>query len=154
MQIKLFTIPITSVDDYDSDINTFLRNNKIIDIEKHLIQTANNVYWCFYISYISKTNNNSSTSFSRRSNGIDYKTVLSASEFEKFEKLRFIRKQISTEDAVAAYVVATDSELASIVKLSEVTLSNLKKIKGFGKKKAEKYGKQIVEKYSNQIVRN
>ena len=50
MQIKIFTIPINNVDDYNEDINKFLRSHKIVEIEKHLLQTGASHSWCFYVS--------------------------------------------------------------------------------------------------------
>ncbi len=142
MQIKIFTIPINAVQDYEKELNVFLSKNKIIELEKHLIQSGGQAYWCIYISYVS--NNTSYNGIN--SSKIDYKKVLTEKEFIKYERLRTVRREISKEDAVSAFVIATNEELAQIVKLPELTISKLKEIKGFGDKKVEKYGKRIIEK--------
>ncbi len=49
MQIKLFTIPINNVDDYNEEMNKFLRSHKIVEIEKHLIQTGTSVYSTLFL---------------------------------------------------------------------------------------------------------
>ena len=147
MQIKLFTIPINLVEDYDVELNSFLSNNKIIEIEKELIQNGTKIYWCIYITYIPKKINVYSKSGFSNKKKIDYRTLLNASEFKKFEELRVIRKQLSTEDAVSAFVVATDAELSEIVKLPEITFPNLQKVKGFGEKKCKKYGDRIIKEH-------
>lgn len=142
MQIKFFKIPVNNLDDYNDELNSFLNNNKIIEIEKQLVQTATEVFWCFYISY---NNKYSIRNMYDKSNKIDYKSVLSESEFKIFDMLRLIRKNISKEDSASAYLIATDAELAEISKLSKITETTLKKIKGFGEGKIEKYGKRLME---------
>jgi len=146
MQIKFFTIPINSVEDFEKELNTFLNTHKIIETEKHIIQSAGQSYWCIYIGYIPKGKPIYNDIKRAKT---DYKKVLSEQEFKKFEQLRAIRKEISKEDSISAFVIATDAELSEILKLPELTLSALKKIKGFGEKKADKYGKRIIEKMKN-----
>ena len=148
MQIKLFTIPITGVEDFNKELNGFLSSNKIIEIEKQLIQTDTQVFWCFYISYIPKAivgTIRQNENIKRKK--IDYKEVLAESEFKKFEELREIRKELAKEDAVSAFVIATDAELSEIAKIKDITLASLKKIKGFGDKKAQKYGERILKTF-------
>ena len=51
---------------------------------------------------------------------VDYKLVLSEADFSLFSRLREIRKQIAIADAVPAYAVFTDEELAGIPFLVQV----------------------------------
>jgi len=149
MQVKLFTIPITNITEQEKALNSFLSTNKITEFEKKLVQTETQAFWCIYINYEKKAETATFTAKSIRKK-IDYKSVLSVEEFNKFEKLRAIRKTIAQQAAISAYVVATDAELSQIIKLPEITEANLKKITGFGDKKAKKYGKLIVEYYNSQ----
>lgn len=52
MQVKMFTIPISLVYDYNEELNAFLRSHKIVEIEKQLVQTGTDAYWCLYVSYM------------------------------------------------------------------------------------------------------
>ncbi len=142
MQIKLFTIPISNLQENNEELNKFLRTHKIIDVDKHLVQTGTTYSWCFCVSYIE---NDYRKEQSGNRTKIDYMKVLDTETFAKFSKLRKIRKQIAAENAVSAYIVFTDAELAEIAKLSELSLSQLKSIKGIGDKKAEKYGEQMIK---------
>ncbi|MCB0376036.1 MAG: HRDC domain-containing protein, partial [Sinomicrobium sp.] len=61
--------------------------------------------------------------------------------FARFSRMREIRKTIAREEAIPAYAVFTDEELAAIAKMEPpLTEAGLKTIKGIGKKKVEKYG--------------
>lgn len=140
MQIKLFTIPINSVEDYNEELNRFLRGNRIIEIEKHLIQAATGVYWCLYVSYAPVAYTEPGTK-----EKIDYRSVLSNEQFAIFSALREIRKKIANDENLSAYLIFTDAELSEIAQLSEITLSKLKSIKGIGDKKADKYGTLLIK---------
>jgi len=144
MQIKLFTVPVNNVEDYNEEINKFLRGHKIVEIEKHLVQAGTSYSWCFYISYIQTGFQPEKTA----SKKVDYMKILDTEIFAKFSKFRQIRKQISAENAVSAYIVFTDAELAEMAKLPDLTLNKLKTIKGIGDRKAEKYGEQFIKMFN------
>ena len=148
MQIKLITIPINGVEDYNEELNKFLRSHKIVEIEKQLIQTSVGVYWCMYISYITPTVVEQASK-----EKIDYRQVLNEKHFAVFSLLREVRKKIATDEGVSAYIVFTDAELAEIAQLSELSISKLKSIKGIGDKKADKYGKLLIDAL-NKKTRN
>jgi superfamily II DNA helicase RecQ len=80
---------------------------------------------------------------------IDYKEVLNENQFVVFSKLREIRKSIAAKDAVPAYAVFTDVELAEISKLDTISENNVLQIKGIAKKRMTKYGKHLIENYLN-----
>lgn len=148
MQIKLFTVPINDVESYNEDLNKFLRSHKIVEIEKHLLQSGTTYSWCFCITYIGSEQMTRKEQKLPKKVKIDYMKVLDKPIFDKFSKLREIRKKIAAQNAVSAYIVFTDAELAEIAKLEEITLKRLKMIKGIGDKKADKYGKLLIEGYN------
>lgn len=92
-------------------------------------------------------NNNEpiATPQSVKSQKVDYKELLDNAEFEKFSKLRMMRKRLASEENLPAYAVFTDAELCEISKLKEVSMSNLKSIKGLGSRKLDTYGKYVIE---------
>lgn len=143
MQIKIFNIPIGADESITEEMNHFLRAHKIIDIKKELALLSDNSCWSFCITYMQDNkpvDNN-------RANGngkIDYKEVLDAETFERFSNLRKLRKQIAEREAIPAYAVFTDAELAEMAKISPLTLLEMQKIPGIGKKKLEKYGNDFV----------
>lgn len=121
MQIKIFNIPIGADESFVEEMNHFLRAHKIIDIQKELGMQGGNSCWTFCITYMQdgksadgpKTNGNGK---------VDYKEVLDTETFERFSNLRKIRKQIAESEAVPAYAVFTDAELADMAKIYPLTL--------------------------------
>ena len=146
MQIKLYTIPVIGVSDYNDDLNLFLRTHRIIEVEKQLVQSATGAYWCFYISYLD-------TPFADAApkERVDYMKELDSDTFARFSALRKVRRDISQSKAVAAYIVFTDAELVEIAKLEALNIANLKNIKGIGKARAEKYGEALIAGFETAI---
>ena len=153
MQFKIFTIPLLSADSSTEDINSFLRVHKIIDVKKELIVQNGINYWSFLITYLG---NNIAFSDFEKKEKIDYKNVLEAEQFNRFAKMRTVRKQLSLQFAAPAYAIFTDAELAELAKLDELTLSVMQKVNGIGKKKIEKYGEDFLRAYfsEEQITNN
>ncbi len=144
MQLKIFNIPIGADDALVEDLNHFLRANKIVDIKKELASVDGNNCWSFCVTYI-LPNRIQDADFAKSSSKVDYKEVLDADAFERFSSLRKIRKQIAEREAVPAFAVFTDAELAEMAKQPVVTLESMRQIAGIGAKKIEKYGAFFVE---------
>lgn len=60
--------------------------------------------------------------------------------FQRFSKLREIRKSLATQEGLPAYAIFTDEELAELAKLEVINAAAMKSIKGIGEKKVEKFG--------------
>ena len=143
MQIKIFTIPVLGDEQLSEEMNHFLRSHKIAGIEKSIVVNDGNSYWSFCITYLQTAVKENVLTIGERRNKTDYKNILSEEDFAKFSKLRICRKQLAERDAIPAYAVFTDAELAEIAKLPTCTLGEIRKISGIGEKKVEKYGAEI-----------
>jgi len=141
MQIRIFTIPIIGGEVLTEEMNAFLRQKKVLQMEQSLIDSSNGTYWSFCIRYIE---DNASSKYSGKRSKIDYKHLLDEASFSRFSKMRELRKKISKEEAIPAYAVFTDAELAELAKLESLSLSLMKSVKGIGEKKVEKYGHHFI----------
>ena len=141
MQVKIFTIPIIAEEREVDDLNLFLRANRIVDIQKSLTSANGNSYWTFCVTYIQGTHPcESDKPTQSKQTRVDYKDVLDEQTFSRFSKMRQLRRQIAESEAIPAYAVFTDAELAEIAKLDVLDMAHILKIQGIGRKKAEKYG--------------
>ncbi len=149
MQINIFTIPVFDGDIQMSVLNKFLGAHKIITVEQQFLNYGEKSCWSFCVKYIAG-------GIPQIGNGktekVDYKTVLPEEVFAVFSELRTIRKELAVEDAVPAYAVFTDEELAKISQLENITPEHLKQIHGIGAKKIEKYGNKLVELYEKTRI--
>ena len=151
MQVKLFTIPLLDNETELNEMNGFLRAQKVLTIDKQFVSVGENAYWSFCITYLQLSKQSTMAQNAQRQNKIDYKEVLDVATFAVFSTLRTIRKQIAENEAVPAYAVFTDSELAEIAKLENIDVAHLQSIQGIGQKKAEKYGQVLCEQYRLQM---
>ena len=148
MQIKVFDITSINSESTIESINNFVRGHKVLDIDKQFYVTSDNVgHWSIFITYLDMPHSTTAKVVEKREK-IDYKEVLSEEEFARFAKLRSIRKQLATDDAVPAYAVFTDAELAQIACLSNIDTTTVFKISGIGEKRMEKYGRLLCEIYN------
>jgi ATP-dependent DNA helicase RecQ len=71
--------------------------------------------------------------------------ALSSVDAELKEYLREWRRKIANEKGIAAFVVMHDSALEDLCLVEPSTLSELRRVSGFGDKKVEMYGEQILD---------
>ena len=152
MQLKIFDITSVGSEDSIEAINKFLRANKVLDIDRQFYYSSDKVgHWSLLITYLPQQSAASFPAFEKREK-VDYKTVLNEVDFDKFSKLRAIRKQLAESDAVPAYAVFTDAELAQIAQLPSIDAMSVLKIQGIGEKRLEKYGKLISDRYNDVVL--
>lgn len=147
MQYEVFAVPVLGGEETMERLNRFLRGHKVVQVDKELVKMGECAYWSFCITYLLSNTPSGVPLFpspAERKEKIDYKEVLDESHFKVFSQLRMIRKRIAEEDAVPAYAVFTDAELAALSRLDNLTEQEMLKVEGIGKKKVEKYGSAMV----------
>jgi superfamily II DNA helicase RecQ len=142
MQIKLFTIPVGDSGGALQEMNAFLRGNKILEVENKLMGNENGAYWCFCVRYIERAYPEAGSE--KEAKKVDYKKLLDEVTFEKFSKLREIRKKVAADEGISAFIVFGDEELAELAKLDEITEKAMLGIKGIGEKKVERFAKHFT----------
>lgn len=140
MQIRTFRL---NLDDTaaEAEVNKFLRSVRVLQVQKEFVNLGSQSFWSLCVEYIES----SAVRAKNAGPKVDYKEVLSPEDFELFAKLRELRKELATEEAIPVYAVCTNEQLAEIAKQRPVTLSALKKIDGLGDAKVEKYGERLVQ---------
>lgn len=146
MEIQIFTLPLLPQPEQLEELNHFLRSHRVVDIRKEMAMADGGNVWTFCITYLQTTAN--STFGQVRTGKIDYKDVLDEDTFNRFSVLRKIRKTIADEEAVPAYAVFTDAELAELSKQKTLTSEAMQAVPGIGKRKIEKYASRIVLEYN------
>lgn len=148
MQVRIFTIPLFGGEETIEEMNKFLRGNKVVDITKSLVQQGDVAYWSFCVTYLSGVPPKVQQPQGERKEKVDYRNVLDSPTFARFAVLRAIRKRLAEEDAVPAFAVFTDAELAEMAKMEEMNAKSLLKIDGIGDKRVEKYGEPLCRLYA------
>ena len=143
MQFKLFSIPASGAPEAEEELNQFLRSQRAVSVQRELVQTGAGAFWSFCVEYLLGPAPAGQKDGGRRR--IDYKEVLSEEDFGLFAQLRDVRKQLAATEAIPVYAVCTNEHLAAMAKARPKSLSELKKIEGFGEAKAEKHGEVFLE---------
>jgi len=144
MQQKIFSVPAFGGDLLNEELNRFIRGHKVINVQKHFVQTVESCFWTFCIQFIEGTvaqNEN----FKREK--IDYSKELPPEKLEIFNSLRKLRKKMADDANIPAYAVFTDEELSKIALLENINKQGISNITGIGKNKLEKYGIPLIEQY-------
>jgi superfamily II DNA helicase RecQ len=141
MQFKLFFIPATGDSESEEELNRFLRSYRAVSVEKELVQGSHTAYWCFCVEYL--PSGPAETKGGGRPR-VDYKEILSPEDFALFVRLREVRKQLAGAESIPVYAVCTNEHLAEMAKARASSMTDLKKIGGFGDAKAEKYGEALL----------
>ncbi|MEM7257305.1 MAG: HRDC domain-containing protein [Pseudomonadota bacterium] len=147
MKLKVFAVPATGDDNAESALNLFMAQHRVLHVDRQLIQNGSASFWSVCIGYSEKQ---TETRKQQSSNRVDYRHVLSATDFRDFAALREWRKEIAESEGIPVFGVFSNEQLAAIVQLSDLTLSALRRIDGVGEKKVERYGKPVLSLLENR----
>lgn len=102
LQIKIYTIPLLGGDWAVEEMNTFLRGQKILQVESQQVNDGSNSYWSFCIRYLSDyVGRMPSSPFGHSGQKIDHQAKLDPksagfrSEFIKITSRNFVRSYTS-----------------------------------------------------------
>ena len=139
MQLKTFTISLN--DDAEAEVNAFLRQHRVLSIDRHFVDDGANSFWAICISYIETSNRPTSNS---KKTKIDYREVLSENDFALYAKLRDLRKTLAEREGVPPYALFTNEQLASMVQNRVSSKTALKEVPGVGDGRVDKYGSDFI----------
>lgn len=136
-------MPLAADEKQIEEMNHFLRANKIVDVRKELATVDGNSCWTFCVTYMQGNVMQTVNAAESRTGKVDYKEVLDDGAFRRFCAMRKVRKAMADADAVPAFAVFTDAELAELAKMERVDVNSMQQVPGIGKKKVEKYGEKF-----------
>jgi len=140
VKYRFFSIPIQEPQPAEAELNAFCAGRRIAAIEKHFVADGASSLWAFCVGYL-----DSSPSVIRSREKVDYREVLSETDFSVYAKLRNLRKSFAEEEGIPAYAVFTNEQLAAMVRSGITSLKAMAKIDGVGKSRLDKYGKAFLE---------
>lgn len=139
MQIALFEISAGDTPGLE-ELNRFLRGHRVLTVDRAARETGG---WSFCVTYLLGPIG-AGAAPGRGTEKIDYKTVLDAPTFALFSKLRELRKTLADREALPAYALFTNEQLADIAKARCRSVTDLGKIDGVGAGRMEKYGAAVL----------
>ncbi len=151
--IRVFNIAIPNNGTEEAELNRFLVSHRIVSVRTQWVTSGETPYEVFTVEYVGgvKTGGPPSSAAvdmaaedSRPPNRPDYRKLLTQEQFVRYCKMRDERKRIAEEEAVKAFVVFTNEQLAAIARMESPTLAGLREVDGIGEARAKKYGARII----------
>ena len=139
MPFEFIQIPANGQGSAKEELNKLLRGGRIASVKKEFVSNGDDSFWAFCIEFldgalgVEKGRSNAGPK-------IDYKEVLNEADFAVFARLRDLRKAISEKEAIPAYSIFTNEQLAAMVTGKVDSLAVLGTIPGVGAARLEKYG--------------
>ena len=104
IQYKFFTIPLKTTREVETELNHFLRSQRILTVHREFVSQGENSFWTMAVEYMSDGDTSPKDTGRKR---VDYREILSPADFALFVKLRDWRKQVGEKEAVPVYTVFT-----------------------------------------------
>ncbi len=143
LQYKFFLINAKDSEENEDKLNLFLRSVRVVNVQREFFSRGDNVFWALSVEYMDVVGGGQKTSYGRKQK-IDYRDVLSDTDFTIFSKLRELRKAIAESEGVPVYTIFTNDQLAEMVTRKITTKANMGDIVGIGEAKLEKYSDKFL----------
>ena len=140
MKYRFFAIPATAPDPAQDNLNRFCAEQRVVSVDKQLVQDAGQSYWAFCIGYLDNQGSPKAASKGKT----DYREALSERDFAVFARLRALRKELADGEGVPVYAVLTNEQLAERVQRRVQSAAALREIAGVGEARVEKYGEPFL----------
>ena len=143
MKLRFFAVPMLDGDEESQELNRFLATNRVVTVERHFVADGPQSAWAICVGYLDRGGRPAPEQ--GQAKRVDYREVLSESDFAVYAKLRSLRKLMADNDGLPAYAFFTNEQLAAMVKQRATTLKALEEIPGVGAARVKKYGAAFVE---------
>jgi superfamily II DNA helicase RecQ len=127
-------------------LNRLLKGGRIASLRKEFVAQGEDSFWAFCVEYLEGGEGGGGIGGERRGGGpkVDYREVLAEAEFVIFSRLRNLRKAIADKEAVPAYSIFTNEQLAAMVTGKVDSISGMEAIPGIGAARVGKYGEAFL----------
>lgn len=140
MPFEFIQIPANGQGNAKEELNQLLRRGRIASVRKEFVSNGEHSFWAFCVEYLDTVLQTQDRNRGGNTSKIDYKEVLSEVDFAAFVRLRELRKVIAEKEAIPAYAIFTNEQLAAMVTGKCDTLTALGTIPGVGAARIGKYG--------------
>jgi superfamily II DNA helicase RecQ len=123
-------------------LNRFLAGHRILAVDRQLATAGGTNVWAVCVSY--EPAGETRPAATKRAK-VDYREVLSETDFTLYARLRSLRKEIAEAEGVPLYSLFTNDQMAEMVTRRVDTAAALRDIPGVGEARVEKYGVRFLE---------
>lgn len=152
MPFEFIQIPANGQGNAKEELNKLLRGGRIASVRKEFVSNGEDSFWAFCVEYLDGVGGGGAQ---RSGSGpkVDYKELLNEEDFARFAQLRDLRKVIAEREAIPAYSIFTNEQLATMVTGKVASLAALGGIAGIGAARVEKYGETFLSALGSKEVK-
>ena len=132
-----------------AELNNFLKSHRIINVEKRLIDGERGTGWVFLVEYSDIDGSKAGYTMSSK---IDWRDVLTPSQFAVYDLLRKRRKEISDKTRIPLYGILSNEQLALMSQNLPKTKEDFLKIKGINESKYKQWGEVFLKAIESALL--
>lgn len=154
MLVKIFSLVFNSAARGfdDTELRDFLKDKEVISIHDHLFVRNEVPYLTLIVKYFPLRQEIDPKMVPQGKRDESWKEQISEADMGIFNLLRDWRSTQCKQEGVPPYVLFTNKQLAQMIKIKPVSLSDLSNVEGVGKAKVEKYGSSILAIFTGAVA--
>jgi hypothetical protein len=114
VKLRFFTVPMLDGDDESQELNRFLSTNRVVMVERHFVADGPRSAWAICVGYLDRGGRPAPEQ--GQGKRVDYREILSETDFAVYAKLRSLRKLMAENDGLPAYTFFTNEQFSVIVR--------------------------------------
>ena len=114
-------------------------------MRKEFVAHGEASFWAFCLEFVEGAAGERGPGDRGGGERVDYKTILAEADFQIYNRLRLLRKELAEKEAVPPYTLFTNEQLAEMVRRKAVSPTQLGEIAGVGAARVEKYGAAFLK---------
>jgi superfamily II DNA helicase RecQ len=143
VKLRFFAVPMFDGDQESQELNRFLSTNRVVTLERHFVADGSRSAWAICVGYLDRGGRPALEQGPGKR--VDYREILSESDFAVYAKLRSLRKLMADNEGLPAYTFFMNEQLAAMVQQRTTTLKALEGIPGVGAARVKKHGAAFLE---------
>jgi hypothetical protein len=100
VKLRFFTVPMLDGEEESQELNRFLATNRVLLVERHFVCDGPRSAWAICVSYLDRGGRPAPDQGQGRR--VDYRDILSESDFAVYAKLRRLRKAMADKAGLPA----------------------------------------------------
>ncbi len=147
MKAKLFTLRFHPDHGFDtSEVDAFFEVHDALSVSTHFMEHGGAPWCALTVTYrASELGERASRARTSKRRGPDPRAELDPAQQSLYDSLRAWRSHRSRDEGVPPYMVASNRQLADIVRQAPTTLAGLEAIAGLGDGKRKRHGAALLE---------
>lgn len=145
---QIFSLAIPHDPEELEALNAFIASHRIVHATHEMVIRDGTPYCVFLLEYTSTGSalkaSPARNSISGNTQHVDYSNVLTTEEFQRFDKMRDVRKEIGTTEGVKLFTVMTNAELAALAKANPHNQEEMLAVEGVSHERLERYGTRFL----------